>query len=117
MLPVTPQEIDAPDEPARVPDHRRRDYWAGNGYSEPREQWIECSCGAHVWEWQQYYNENPTSPDDAWAAHLREAFPDEPRRVEPDTAFLTPDEWAYKLETARRDQKVHDECGPDRAAF
>lgn len=42
---------------------------------------------------------------------------DEPRRVDPDAAFIDPDEWAYQLETARRDQKVHDECGPDRAAF
>ena len=42
---------------------------------------------------------------------------DEPRRVEPDTAFIDPDEWAERLETARRKQTLHDLCGPDEAVL
>jgi hypothetical protein len=51
-------------------EHVSEDHYAGNGYNEPREAWVVCSCGADIWEWQQFYNENPADPDDAFRAHV-----------------------------------------------
>lgn len=43
---------------------------AGDGYTEPREAWYDCSCGVTIWGWQQYYAENPDKPEDAMKLHL-----------------------------------------------
>lgn len=53
-----------------VADHRREDGYAGNGYTEPREAWISCSCGAHVWNWQQFYFETSEDPNQCWLDHV-----------------------------------------------
>lgn len=53
-----------------VAKHARWDHHAGNGYTEPREAWIECSCGALVWQWQQFYFETGENPNVNWAEHL-----------------------------------------------
>lgn len=50
--------------------HRMEEGHGGNGYSDPRESWINCSCGASVWSWQQFYDETDVEPEDAWRAHL-----------------------------------------------
>ena len=44
-------------------------FHAGNGSTEPREAWAECNCGEHLWDWQEYYNETPDEPEDAFRAH------------------------------------------------
>ena len=44
-------------------------FHAGNGSIEPREAWAECNCGEHLWDWQEYYNEAPDEPEDAFRAH------------------------------------------------
>lgn len=54
--------------------HEMREYSAGNGVTEPRESWADCSCGASLWEWQEYYNENPMEPEDAFRAHVAHAL-------------------------------------------
>lgn len=51
-------------------EHAAVHYSGGDGHESPREAWVTCSCGAQIWEWQQYYNENPTDPDDAFRQHL-----------------------------------------------
>lgn len=49
---------------------RRIDVHAGNGYTEPREQWVECECGCLVWtEYAGYVQD--VQPDDAWAEHVK----------------------------------------------
>lgn len=54
-----------------VAGHNAIWHQAGDGYIEPREAWLTCSCGrAVLWAWQQFYEENDTDPKDAWAAHL-----------------------------------------------
>lgn len=64
------------DELNRVPeddlgvDHVRLSHSAGDGYTEPREYWETCTCGATIFTWQQFYEETPGNPDDAWAIHL-----------------------------------------------
>lgn len=54
--------------------HRMTDMSAGDGYTEPREHWVQCSCGMTVWAWQEFYAENDTDPDDAKADHLADAI-------------------------------------------
>lgn len=51
-------------------EHLREDGYAGDGYTEPREAWISCSCGAQVWHWQQFYFETDEDPAVAWTDHL-----------------------------------------------
>ena len=41
----------------------------GDGYHEPREESVYCECGAHIWDWQQYYQETPDWEQD-WLDHL-----------------------------------------------
>ena len=41
----------------------------GDGFHEPREVSIDCECGAHIWDWQQYYQEAPDWEQD-WLDHL-----------------------------------------------
>ena len=63
--------MSAADKIAQVlAEHVSEDHYAGNGYNEPREAWVVCSCGADIWEWQQFYNENPADPEDAFRKHL-----------------------------------------------
>lgn len=50
--------------------HKPQQYDAGNGYSEPREAWWECTCGAHIWEWQQFYHERHDDPEERFGEHL-----------------------------------------------
>lgn len=52
--------------------HYRIPHTAGDGYHEPRERWISCACGAVIWSWQQFYDENPDDPDDCWVEHMAE---------------------------------------------
>ena len=60
---------------AAAEEHRRQDGAAG-GHYEPAEAWIECSCGATVWTWQQLYYETEEDPEEAWTKHLlRAALP------------------------------------------
>lgn len=54
--------------------HLRDDHEAGNGYTEPRESWITCSCGADIWHWQQFYNETEEDPEENWRAHQAAAL-------------------------------------------
>lgn len=51
-------------------EHVRRDSYAGDGYTEPRESWTSCSCGAHIWAWQQFYAETDEDPDENWTQHI-----------------------------------------------
>ena len=77
-------------------EHVSEDHYAGNGYNEPREAWVVCSCGADVWEWQQFYNENPADPEDAFRAHVAAVI----------LANITAEEWTQeqgKLAQAWRD--------------
>ena len=60
------------DIAAVIEQHRMTTEYAGNGHTEPREAWATCSCGAHLWEWQEFYNENPIEPEDAHRDHLAE---------------------------------------------
>nr|DAP03161.1 MAG TPA: hypothetical protein [Caudoviricetes sp.] len=55
---------------ATLSEHLREDGHAGNGYTEPRESWIYCSCGAQVWVWQQFYFETDEDPERNWIEHL-----------------------------------------------
>lgn len=55
---------------ATLAEHLREDGYAGNGYTEPRESWIYCSCGAQVWMWQQFYFETGEDPEANWIEHL-----------------------------------------------
>ena len=41
----------------------------GDGFHEPHEVSIDCECGAHIWDWQQYYQEAPDWEQD-WLDHL-----------------------------------------------
>lgn len=41
----------------------------GDGYYEPRSASIECACGAHIWDWMQYYAEAPDWEQN-WLDHL-----------------------------------------------
>lgn len=50
--------------------HVMTDASAGNGYTEPREAWVSCSCGTTVWAWQQYYEETDEDPELAKRTHL-----------------------------------------------
>lgn len=50
--------------------HEFTENHAGNGYTEPRERWIECSCGVAVWGWQEYYAETSEDPEVQKKLHL-----------------------------------------------
>ena len=50
--------------------HVRHHGSAGDGYTEPREQWLNCSCGASIWSWQQFYDETDDDPDVCWTKHI-----------------------------------------------
>lgn len=59
-------------------DHSGSWNHAGDGYTEPREAWVDClKCGATIWAHQQYYFENDQDPEEAILQHqvwmLREA--------------------------------------------
>lgn len=41
----------------------------GDGYHEPRSASIKCACGAHIWDWMEYYAEAPDWEQD-WLDHL-----------------------------------------------
>lgn len=51
-------------------DHQPEHHSSGNGYTEPREEWVNCSCGIHVWDWQQFYNERETDPEVEFSQHF-----------------------------------------------
>jgi len=55
---------------ALLADHKMIENSAGNGTTEPREAWAECTCGAAIWEWQEYYNERTDEPEERFAEHL-----------------------------------------------
>ena len=55
---------------AIMAEHTRQDHRAGDGYTEPREAWTDCSCGAQVWQWQQFYFETDEDPERNWIEHL-----------------------------------------------
>lgn len=50
--------------------HHPIDHEAGDGYTMPRERWVECSCGAIVWSWQQFYEENDEDERISFAQHF-----------------------------------------------
>ncbi len=58
-------------------EHQFTEHHAGDGYTEPRETWIQCSCDATVWAWQQYYDENPEDPETTKKLHLAFALCEE----------------------------------------
>lgn len=41
----------------------------GDGFHEPREEVVYCECGAHIWDWMQYYDEAPDWEQN-WLDHL-----------------------------------------------
>ena len=41
----------------------------GDGFHEPRSESIDCACGAHIWDWMQYYHETPDWEQN-WLDHL-----------------------------------------------
>ena len=41
----------------------------GDGYHEPRSESVDCACGAHIWDWMEYYAECPDWEQD-WLDHL-----------------------------------------------
>jgi hypothetical protein len=47
---------------------------AGDGYTEPRESWLVCTCGADIFQWQQFYDENEEDPDVLMRAHQATAL-------------------------------------------
>ncbi len=53
-----------------IEEHQFTEHSAGDGYTEPREHWINCTCGIAVWSWQQYYMETDESPEDCKKIHL-----------------------------------------------
>ena len=117
MLPVTPQDIDAPDdESAEALAQSAWDALRILGFDTDGDKTPAAFTTLGYAQLGRTLIEVATDARACYDEAL-DAMPDEPRRVEPDAAFIDPDEWAYQLETARRDQKVHDECGPDRAAF
>lgn len=58
-------------------EHEFTEHHAGDGYTEPRETWIACSCGVTVWAWQQYYMEVDEDPETAKKLHLAFALCEE----------------------------------------
>lgn len=58
-------------------EHQFTEHHAGDGYTEPRESWIDCSCDATVWAWQQYYMETQEDPETAKKLHLAFALCEE----------------------------------------
>lgn len=63
---------------ALIAAHHPEDYDAGDGYTMPRERWVECSCGVIVWAWQQFYEENDEDDRISFAQH----FAEEARRAD-----------------------------------
>lgn len=53
-----------------VTEHVMTFHDGGDGYTTPREAWVQCSCGATVWGWQQYYAETTEKQEDAERMHL-----------------------------------------------
>jgi hypothetical protein len=54
-----------------IDEHEFMEDHAGNGYTEPREHWIDCTkCMETVWGWQQYYAETDEDPEQAKKRHL-----------------------------------------------
>lgn len=53
-----------------IDEHQFTDHSAGDGYQEPREHWINCTCDATVWDWQQYYMETAEDPETNKKMHL-----------------------------------------------
>ena len=58
-------------------EHQFTEHHAGDGYTEPRETWIDCSCDATVWAWQQHYMEVEEDPETAKKLHLAFALCEE----------------------------------------
>jgi hypothetical protein len=77
MMPTSEDETDGlGDVHATSPydilaaDHKPVHSSGGDGISSPRESWITCSCGAHIWDWQQFYNETDEEPEVNFGLHL-----------------------------------------------
>lgn len=49
---------------------KRIDRQYGNGYSEPREYWVVCACGEHVWN-EEDYAYDKVEPEEAWDEHVK----------------------------------------------
>ena len=59
------------DKIARIlAEHSMIEHHSGNGTTEPREAWCECSCGIHLNEWQQFYYESDYEPDRHFREHV-----------------------------------------------
>ena len=41
----------------------------GDGFHEPRSESVYCECGAHIWDWMQFYEEVPDWEQN-WLDHL-----------------------------------------------
>ena len=54
-----------------TPFHHPTSHHAGNGYTEPYEFWVTCSCGRFDWGWQQHYEERDDL-DECWEEHIHE---------------------------------------------
>jgi hypothetical protein len=51
-------------------DHDGSWYNAGDGYTEPRESWVDCiTCDITLWSWQQYYFDTDEDPQEAIRQH------------------------------------------------
>lgn len=53
-----------------IEQHQFTEHHAGDGYTEPSEAWISCSCDATIWFWQQYYMETDEDPEINKKLHL-----------------------------------------------
>lgn len=53
-----------------LPGHQYREDGGGDGWTSPREQWGQCSCGFPLWHDMQGYGSDPDDVD--WVAHLDE---------------------------------------------
>lgn len=54
----------------RIPGHAPIETADGDGYWEPREEGLWCTCGECLWSWMQ--GEDYTDSRIAWIAHLGE---------------------------------------------
>lgn len=70
---LSAQSVSLPTREQIAEAHRYQEGDAGDGYTEPREWWAQCSCGVWLTEWQQFYNESDDNPHEVYALHLVDA--------------------------------------------
>lgn len=53
-----------------IREHRMIHHHGGDGVIELREAWVTYACGAHLWEWQQFYHDREDEPESMYAEHI-----------------------------------------------